>query len=309
MRLAVPDLVSSSYFPALAAAQLPASEQTGVPLTLEHIFPIRKAVEALRDGAVDLVAGPAHAALFAFPGWHGAKIVMALSQHTYWLLVVRPDLDLPPGTVEGVHDLTIAAAPGPGHALRQLLLDSGVDLESQRVTIAPLPESHATGGSFGVRAARALSDGVIDAFWANSMAAETAVRQGAGRVQLDPRRGDGPATASRYTFPALLTSDRVLADRHDDVRAVVRSVVSAQGRLRDDPGLATTVAAQVFPSYEAGLIEDLVRRDLPHYSPAVSEDTVTGLNDFTMAIGMATAPAGYGDVVALDLVDAWQESP
>jgi ABC-type nitrate/sulfonate/bicarbonate transport system substrate-binding protein len=307
MRLAVPDLVSSSYFPALAAAQLPEQRDDGVPRSLEHVFPVRAAIEALRDGTVDFVAGPAHAPLFAFPQWHGAKIVMALSQHTYWLLVVRPDLDLPPGTVDGMHDLTIAAAPGPGHALRQLLTDSGIDVEAERITIAPLPESHASGGSFGVRAARALSDGVIDGFWANGMAAETAVRQGAGRVQLDPRRGDGPPQASRYTFPALVTTEALLSERFDDVREVVRSVVAAQARLKADPHLAQVVAADLFPTFEAGLIEELVRRDLPHYSAEVSEDTVAGLNDFSMAVGMASAPATYEDVVALELRHVWGE--
>jgi NitT/TauT family transport system substrate-binding protein len=307
MRLAVPDLVSSSYFPALAAAQLGRERDDGVPLSLEHVFPVRAAVEALRDGAVDFVAGPAHAALFAFPAWRGAKIVMALSQHTYWLLVVRPDLDLAPGTVEGMHGLTIAAAPGPGHALRQLLKDAGVDLEAERITIAPLPESHASGGSFGVRAARALSDGVIDAFWANGMAAETAVRQGAGRVQIDPRRGDGPPQASRYTFPALVTTEALLEDRFDEVREVVRSVVAAQAQLKTDPHLAERVAADLFPAFETGLIEELVRRDLPHYSAEVSEDTVAGLNDFSIAVGMATASAAYEDVVALELRHVWGE--
>jgi NitT/TauT family transport system substrate-binding protein len=307
MRLAVPDLVSSSYFPALAAAQLAGERDDGVPLSVEHLFPIRAAVEALRDGAVDFVAGPAHAPLFAFPQWRGAKILMALSQHTYWLLVVRPDLDLPAGTVEGMHDLTIAASPGPGHALRQLFKDSGVDLEAAGITIAPLPESHATGGSFGVRAAHALSDGVIDAFWANGMAAETAVRQGAGRVQLDPRRGDGPSRAAGYTFPALVTTETLLAERFDDVRETVRAIVAAQGRLKADPHLAEEVAGGLFPAFETSLIEELVRRDLPHYSPDVTEDAVAGLNDFSMAVGMASAPAPYEDVVALELRHVWGE--
>jgi NitT/TauT family transport system substrate-binding protein len=309
MRLAVPDLVSSSYFPALAAAQLPGSRDGSAPFSVEHLFPIRSAVEALRDGDVELVAGPAHAALFAFPGWRGATVLMALSQHTYWLLVVRQDLAAERGSVSALHDMTIAAAPGPAHALRQLLLDAGTDLDGSHITIAPLPESHASGGSFGVRAARALSDGVIDAFWANSMAAETAVRQGVGRVHLDPRRGDGPAQASHYTFPALLTTEDLVANRLDELRDVVRSVIRAQSQLKDDPRRARPVADELFPPFEAGLIEELVRRDSPHYSPEVDEDTVRGLNDFTIAIGLASGPAAYDDVVAGQVRDLWSAVP
>lgn len=57
---------------------------------------------ALRDGEVDFVAGPAHAALTAFPEWQGAKLVAALAQQTFWLLVVRSDLDVEPGDVQGL---------------------------------------------------------------------------------------------------------------------------------------------------------------------------------------------------------------
>lgn len=306
MRLAVPDLVSSSYFPALAAARLSPADGDRVPIQLEHLFPIRTAVEALRDGQVDFVAGPAHAALFAFPHWRGGKILMALSQKTYWLLVVRADLDAEPGAVKDLHDMTIAAAPGPARALRQLFVDSGVDLAGSAITIEPLPASHASGGSFGIRAARALSDGVIDGFWANSMAAQTAVHQGAGRVQLDPRRGDGPARAGSYTFPALITTDSMLAERLEDVRAVVGAVVAAQAALKESPKRAEQAATGLFPPLEASLIEELVRRDLPHYSPVVTAETVDGLNDFTQSIGLVDRPAQFDDVVARDVRDLWE---
>jgi hypothetical protein len=89
MKIAVPDLVSNSYFPALAALQLGYFEDEGLDLQLEHIFPINKSCEALRDGEVDFVAGSAHAPLAAFPNWQGAKLLAALAQGMYWLLVVN----------------------------------------------------------------------------------------------------------------------------------------------------------------------------------------------------------------------------
>ena len=45
------------------------------------------------DGEVDFVAGPAHVILLAFPEWQGAKLLAALSQGMYWILVMRADLD------------------------------------------------------------------------------------------------------------------------------------------------------------------------------------------------------------------------
>ena len=58
MRIAVPDLVSNSYFPAVAAVELGFFKDHGLDLELDMVFPIGTAMEALRDGDVDFVAGP-----------------------------------------------------------------------------------------------------------------------------------------------------------------------------------------------------------------------------------------------------------
>ena len=89
MRIAVPDLISNSYFPAVAAAELGFFESEGLEAELQLIFPVTRTMEALRDDALDFVAGPAHATLTAFPEWRGAKLVAALAQKTYWLLILR----------------------------------------------------------------------------------------------------------------------------------------------------------------------------------------------------------------------------
>ena len=59
-RIAVPDLVSNSYFPAIAAIALGFFEREGLDVVHELIFPNYKAYEALRDRAIDFVAAPAH---------------------------------------------------------------------------------------------------------------------------------------------------------------------------------------------------------------------------------------------------------
>ena len=209
MRLAVPDLVSNSYFPAIAAVELGFFRDQGVDVELEMVFPIGKAMEVLRDGQIDFVAGPAHATLSAFPDWQGAKLLAALSQHTFWVLVLRSGLGVQPGDVAALKGLRIGAAPGPDAALRRLLVETGVDLEKD-VTLAPVPGSGEPGASFGVIAAKALEDGAIDGFWANAMGAEVAVRSGVGTVVLDPRQGISPAAARDYTFAALVATDQLI---------------------------------------------------------------------------------------------------
>ena len=305
MRMAVPDLVSNSYFPAVAAVELGFFEEQGMEMELEMIFPIPRAMEALRDGGVDFVAGPAHAALSAFPGWQGAKLLAAVAQHTFWVLVLRSSLGARPGNVEAVKGLRIGAAPGPDAALRQLLADAGIDPDRDEVAIAPVPGSGEPGVSFGVHAAQALESGIIDGFWANAMGAEVAVQSGIGKVALDPRGDIGPPAARHYTFAALVSTDRLIEEDSAAAEGAVRAVVSAQRALRADPSRAVEVGQRLFPAEEAALIEDLVRRDAPHYTAGISAHSVESLNEFCRNNGRLTGDVAHEQVVATRFSQLW----
>ena len=305
MRIAVPDLVSNSYFPAVAAVELGFFQAQGMDMELEMVFPVGRAMEALRDGGVHFVAGPAHATLSAFPGWQGAKLLAALSQHTFWVLVLRSALGVQPGDVAAVKGLRIGAAPGPDAALRRLLAEAGIDPAREDVSLAPVPGSGEPGVSFGVHAARALEEGIIDGFWANAMGAEVSVRSGIGSVVLDPRRGLGPPTARGYTFPALVTTDRLIEDSPATAEGAVRAVVEAQRALLADPSRAVEIGQRLFPPDEAALIEDLVRRDAPYYSAVISPDSVANLNEFCRNLGSLSGDVAYGQVVASRFTHLW----
>ena len=151
-RIAVPDLVSNSYFPAIAAIALDYFQHEGLQVTNELIFPNYRAYEALRDGGIDFVAAPAHVALRAFPRWQGCKLLAALAQGMYWLLVMRSDFAVAPGDVDVVKGRTIGAAPMVELGLKQLLIDSGIDLLRDRVQVVGVPGTNEPGISFGVAA-------------------------------------------------------------------------------------------------------------------------------------------------------------
>ena len=311
MRIAVPDLVSNSYFPVLAAVELEFFQVQEVDMKLEMISPAGRAMEALRDGSVDFVAGPAHATLSAFPGWQGAKLLAALSQYTYWLLVLRSDLGVKPGDVEAVKGLRIGAAPGPDAALRRLLAEAGIDPAQDGVELAPVPGAGEPGVSFGVHAAQVLEEGTIDGFWANAMGAEVSVRSGIGCVAIDPRQGLGPSAARDYTFPALVTTDRLIEEAPDVVEGAARAIVGVQRALRNDPSRATEVGQRLFPPHEAELIEDLVRRDTPYYTAGISPNQVASLNEFSRNVGLLSGDAAcdvaYEQVVASRFAHIWSE--
>src|SRR3974390_1109888 len=169
LRVAIPDMVSPSYFPAIAAVELGFFEREGLDATVELIFPVIRTYEELRAGRIAFVGGAAHAALYAFPDWRGCRLLCALSQRMYWFLVVRKDLRARRGDLSALKGLRVGAAPGPVDGLKRMLAESGIDPERE-VKIGPVPGSAGAGVSFGVAAAKALEDGAVDAFWANGMA-------------------------------------------------------------------------------------------------------------------------------------------
>ncbi len=307
MRIAVPDLVSNSYFPAVAAVDLGFFKSQGMDVELEMVFPVGRAMQALQDGDVDFVAGPAHATPSAFTDWQGAKLLAALSQHTFWLLVLRADLGVQPGDVAAVKGLRIGAAPGPDAALRRLLVEAGVDPERDGVALGPVPGSGDAGVSFGVHAAQALREGIIDGFWANAMGAEVAIRSGVGAVALDPRQGLGPPPARDFTFAALVATERLIEQSPAAAQGAVLAIVAAQSALRADPSLAADIGRRLFPPDEAQLIEDLVRRDAPYYSAEISPDSVASLTDFCHSLGSLSADVAYEQVVAVDFAHLWTQ--
>lgn len=304
MIIATPDLVTNSYFPALAAEELGVYRKEGLDAHVE-LLPSLDAVNALRDGAVQFVAGGAHTMLLAFPQWRGAKLVVALSQGTPWLLVLRADLPARRGDIAAVKGLRIGAAPGPDRAFQQLLHEAGIDPARDGMTIAPVPGGTAPGASFGVVAADALERRLVDGFWANGLGSETAVRRGVGKIIADVRRGDGPPDAGKYTLAALSTTDELIAREPERVAAAVRAIVQTQRMLRDNPALATEVGRRRFPPAPAEIIAAVVERDLPFYDPVISEATVTTMNRFAHEIGILTAPVAYDDVVSSRFRDLW----
>jgi len=308
VRIATPDLVTNSYFPALAAEELGLYRAEGVDAHVE-LLPSLDAVNALRDGSVDFVAGGAHTTLLAFPGWKGAKLVVTLSQGTPWLLVLRADLPGRRGDVSAVRGLRIGAAPGPDRAFLRLLHESGVDPVRDGVKIAPVPGGTDPGASFGVTAAEALERGAVDGFWANALGSETAVRRGVGKIIVDVRRGDGPPDAGRYTFAALSTSEALIAREPERVAATVRAIVRAQTVLRRDPAKATEVGRQRFPPASAEIIAAVVERDLPFYEPAIGAEAVSIMNGFARSLGLLAAPVAYEDTVATRFRDLWVSAP
>jgi ABC-type nitrate/sulfonate/bicarbonate transport system substrate-binding protein len=301
-------MISNSYFPAIAAIELGCFKQEGLDVALELIYPVDKCYAALRAGTVDLVGGSAHSALSAFPQWQGVKLICAQAQGMYWFLVMHRDLGARRGDVGVVKGRRIGAAPWVDLGLRRLLIEAGIDLERDRVTIAPVPGAQGAGVNFGVTAAKALEERKIDGFWANGMGAEVAVRRGVGTVVLDVRRGDGPKPCFNYTMAAIATSERMIERSPATAAAAVRAMVRAQAALKENVARATEVGRKLFPPSEAELIAELIRRDLPYYDATISREFVAGMNRFCRDVGILGADAPYESVVATQFAPLWKDA-
>jgi len=306
MRLVVPDLISNSYFPVLAAADLGFFASEGLQVSVDLLFPVSDAYKALLAGEVDFVGGSAHSALAAFPNWQGVKLLCAQAQGMYWFLVMRSDLGLKRGELDGVKGHTIGAAPWVDMGLRRLLIAAGYDLKRDDIRIVGVPGSANAGVNFGLNAAKALEERKIDGFWANGMGAEVAVRSGAGNIVLDVRRGDGPKAAFHYTFSALATSARMVEQQPDAAAGAIRAVVKTHAALRADPALATKVGQKRFPPEQAALIAELIRRDLPYFDASIPIAAINGMNQFTRELELLTDDVPYDRVVATQFRDLWK---
>ncbi len=105
----------------------------------------------------------------------------------------------------------------------------------------------------------------------------------------------------------MVATDRLIKESPAIAEGAVRAVVAAQKGLWADPSLAAEVGRRLFPSDEALLIEDLVRRDSGYYAAEISPDSVTSLNEFCRNLGLLSGDVAYEQVVASRFIHLWPE--
>jgi NitT/TauT family transport system substrate-binding protein len=300
----VADLDSPSYFVALAAVELGYFKREGIDI--EFVYNTHDGPELMRDGKVDLIGGPAYAAIRAFPNWDGVRFLCALSQYSYWFMAVRADLNLKRGDLSAIKGLRISSAQSwPGMGLRHMLAEAGIDLERDNVKIVPPPPSYGEKGWMARNGIDAITQGIADAFWGNGMRVALGESLGIAKMHIDLRRGDGPPGARLYNFAALTASEKLINDHPDVAAGAVRAIVKTQQALRADPSLSTQVARKSFPADEAELIAPLIERDAPFYQAAISQDAIDGLNKFAMACKLINVPVPYDRLVATQFSGLW----
>jgi NitT/TauT family transport system substrate-binding protein len=305
-RLVVADLDSPSYFVATAAVELGFFREEGIEAEVVRAYGALNGPELLRSGEVHFLGGPAYMATRAFRGWKGAKLLCALAQYSYWFLAVRADLDAKRGDLNALKGLRISASTAfPEVGLRHLLKQAGIDLQRDKVSIVPLPNTEDEHLKYRV-GVEALKQNIADAYWGNGMRLAIGEKLGVAKVHLDLRRGDGPPGARFYNFAALTTTERLVDEQPQIAAGAVRAVVKAQNALKTDPSLAMPIGRRLFAPEAGDLIAGLIARDTPFYDATISTEAVDGVNRFAMANGLLAEPLPYDSLVATQFKPLWK---
>jgi NitT/TauT family transport system substrate-binding protein len=305
-RIWVPDLDSPSYFVAIAAVELGFFKEQGVPV--EFVYNTMQGPELMREGKLDFIAGPAYAGVRAFPAWKGIKLLCALSQYSYWFLAVRATLNVKRGDLAALKGLRISAAPAwPEMALRHLLTQAGLDLERDSIAIVPPPPPYGDKGYMARNGVDTIIQNKADAYWGNGMRVAIGEQLGLAKLHLDLRRGDGPAGARYYNFPALTAPERLINEHRDAAAGAIRAIVKAQTALKANPSISTEIGKKLFPADEAELIAGLIERDTPFYDAEISGEAVDGLMKFAKSSGLIKDVVPYNDLVATEFKSLWRQ--
>jgi len=302
MRVTVADAISPSYFVAIAAIQLGFFQREG--LDVEFVFSPPNPSQALKDGTIDFFGGSPYTGLRAFPSWRDGVLLCALSHYTYWFLAIRADIECEQGDVNAVKGLRLSASADPGLTMKRLLEEAGIDLRRDGVRIVPSPRR--TSPNWAWDGVDAIEQGVSDGYWGNGLRADLGVKRGIAKILLDVRRGDGPPAARHWTFPALVTTERLVREHPDIAAGAVRAIVKTQRALRANPPLAVKAAERLFPAEEASLIAYEVARDAPFYDATITEEMILHISRFAREIGALEGEVGYKGLVATQLAALWK---
>jgi len=112
-----------------------------------------------------------------------------------------------------------------------------------------------------------------------------------------------------YTFASIAARSSFIDENQQLAADIVSAVVATQKALKQDVNRAREVGSKLFPSAQAALITDVVRRDLPFYDAAISNNAVDGLSRFARKRGLIEIDLAYDEVVATDVQDLWNSTP
>jgi NitT/TauT family transport system substrate-binding protein len=286
------------FFPGCAAESLALFAEEGVRVEFLDL-PGPRASQAMIEGRADLSATFAERPITFLREGKAIKNVIALLNQNPIVLVVRNDV--PARDVRGLKGLRIASTipkAGTDLALRAILRDAGLHPDHD-VTI----EFAGIGGLIPALRDRKSDAAIMPA----DFAAQVIHQHKIARALVDPRRGEGPAFVKEMNFTTLQASGAMLSSRPDAVAKVVRAVVRAQKRLRDDGELALQLALKLFPDADPAVMRAVLDADRPTYRPEITEEAMRQVHAGLRGVLLPAddPPIPFADVVAVQYRPLW----
>jgi len=295
VRIALPKTLI--FFPVYAAESLGLFAEEGVQAELMEL-PGPSASLAMVESRVDLSATFAERPIAFLREGKSIKNVVTLLAQNPVVLVVRSDIAAREvSALKGLRVGSTVPRSGSDLTLRAILRGGGLDLEKD-VTI----EFAGVNGLISALRERKIDAGIMATDFAAQLIHERVVRS-----LVDPRQGEGPALVREMNFTTLQASATMLETRPDAVAKVVRAVVRAQQRLRDDGTLAARTALQLFPSVDAAVMQAIVDADRPTYRPEITEEMMRGVHAGLRGSVLPAddPPVPFADVVAVRYRPLW----
>ena len=303
MKLAIPDLFSSAYFPVVAAKELGSFQAESIDIRLIPCSSSEQAFQALKNREVDFVGASAHSAPIVFPDWEEVRLLCALQQGMHLGLILSSRVAAKQGDLKLALGQRIGVAKCDAVTLQKTLSQNGVDPRSISAVVIEGSDSE----SFNTVAIRELAEGRVDGLWADSAVARVAQSQKIGSIVFDVHRGHGARECFNYTFPTLATSERFTRSSSGALGSVVRAIVRAQKSLKSDPRVSLAVAQKVSPQW-AAQISDAVKWDSLFYDASLSRKLIAGFAKFAFDQEIATVEAPYERIVAVQVSPQWIDS-
>lgn len=288
------------FLPVYAAEHLGYFKAEGLSVQFVDFEGGAEVTTAMVGGSIDMGATMVERPMILAEKGFGAKNLVALENKNPLFLVVRKDL--PAKEVKDLKGTRLGmtrAGSGTDLSLRALLKDAGL-VPDKDVAILGV------GGATSANAA--LKAGQVDGFMAGEPGGAIAVHQlKLARYFVDPRQGQGPKFLQYMTFSTLQASDKFIQQHPQATERLVRAVVKALKRMREDPEAAVQVAQKVFPRLEVALIRQIIAIEKNTYHPAITEEAVKLANDFQKLAGAVKSDIPYDKVVAVQFKHLWSE--
>jgi len=178
-------------------------------------------------------------------------------------------------------------------ALRNLLKERGIDADATALRSRLTRSRISAGMSFGVMAARRYRTAGSTASGPTAWAPSLRCKAEQARWFLDARRDPG---VSDFTMASVVASDRLIETRPDVAASAVRAIVKA--KLRSSrTSRCRRHRAPALSGNRSRADRELIRRDLPYYSPAISRPPLADDRFLDCGQHSQRRPA-YEDVVA-----------